>query len=152
MISYNSAVFGSKRIAQRAVESAVSAEFIERARCSCAQQRMLQQTSVACSFCCAVLRNHNAGACERLSRSLTQMTAARARCVRRFRDANDGDTITFAVTGTIVLTSGGLAINKNVTISGPGPDQLSIDGNQAKFQCVFGSLSIIPLIPPRFPD
>ena len=53
-------------------------------------------------------------------------------------DANDGDTITFAVTGTIVLTSGGLVIDKNVTISGPGPDRLSIDGNQAKFQCVFG--------------
>jgi hypothetical protein len=53
-------------------------------------------------------------------------------------DANDGDTITFAVTGTIVLTSGGLLIDKNVTISGPGPDRLSIDGNQAKFECVFG--------------
>ena len=32
--------------------------------------------------------------------------------------ANDGDTITFAVTGTITLTSGGLLIAKNVTISG----------------------------------
>jgi hypothetical protein len=45
--------------------------------------------------------------------------------------AHDGDTITFAVTGTIVLTSGALPINKNVTISGPGADQLSIDGDQA---------------------
>jgi hypothetical protein len=45
--------------------------------------------------------------------------------------ANDGDTINFAVTGTITLTSGGLSINKNITISGPGADQLSIDGNQA---------------------
>src|SRR5947208_14793728 len=45
--------------------------------------------------------------------------------------ANDGDTITFAVTGTITLTSGGLPITKNLTISGPGADQLSIDGNQA---------------------
>ena len=44
--------------------------------------------------------------------------------------ANDGDTINFAVTGTITLTSGGLPINKNITISGPGADQLSIDGNQ----------------------
>jgi len=35
------------------------------------------------------------------------------------------------VTGTITLTSGGLPINKNITISGPGADQLSIDGNQA---------------------
>ena len=44
---------------------------------------------------------------------------------------NDGDTINFAVTGTITLTSGGLLINKNIAISGPGPDQLSIDGSQA---------------------
>jgi hypothetical protein len=51
-------------------------------------------------------------------------------------DANDGDTISFAVTGTIRLTSGGLLIAKNVTISGPGSNQLSIDGNQALF--VFG--------------
>jgi hypothetical protein len=47
------------------------------------------------------------------------------------RDANEGDTITFAITGTIILTSGGLPITKNLTISGPGADQLSIDGNQA---------------------
>ena len=47
------------------------------------------------------------------------------------RIANDGDTITFAVTGTIALTSGGLPVNKSLTISGPGKDQLSIDGNQA---------------------
>jgi len=46
-------------------------------------------------------------------------------------NANDGDTITFAVTGMITLTSGGLPITKNITISGPGADQLSIDGNQA---------------------
>jgi hypothetical protein len=50
--------------------------------------------------------------------------------------ANDGDTINFAVTGTIPVISGGLAINKNVTISGPGKDQLSIDGNQTLL--VFG--------------
>jgi predicted outer membrane repeat protein len=51
-------------------------------------------------------------------------------------DANDGDTITFAVTGPITLTSGGLPVTKNVTISGPGSNQLSVDGNQALF--VFG--------------
>src|SRR6476619_307078 len=52
------------------------------------------------------------------------------------RDAHDGDTINFAVTGTIMLTSGGLPVNKSLTISGPGKDQLSIDGNQASL--VFG--------------
>jgi hypothetical protein len=50
--------------------------------------------------------------------------------------ANNGDTISFAVTGTITLTSGGLLIANNITISGPGPDQLSVDGNQAVL--VFG--------------
>jgi len=46
-------------------------------------------------------------------------------------DANDGDLINFAVTGNIVLTSGGLAINKNITTSDPGADHLSIDCNQS---------------------
>jgi hypothetical protein len=49
--------------------------------------------------------------------------------------ANDGDRITFAVTGMITLTSGALVVFKNVTISGPGADQLSIVGIQ--FQSVF---------------
>jgi len=52
------------------------------------------------------------------------------------RLADDGDTITFAVTGAIALTGGGLPVNKSLTISGPGKDQLSIDGNQALL--VFG--------------
>ena len=52
------------------------------------------------------------------------------------RDAHDGDTITFTVTGTITLTSGGLPVTKNVTISGPGTNQLSVGGNQALL--VFG--------------
>src|SRR5437868_1752099 len=50
--------------------------------------------------------------------------------------ANDGDTITFAVTGTITVTTGGLPVTKNLTISGPGADQLSVDGNQGLL--VFG--------------
>ena len=45
--------------------------------------------------------------------------------------AHDGDTINCAVTGRITLTSGGRPVNKSLTISGPGKDQLSIDGNQA---------------------
>jgi hypothetical protein len=46
-------------------------------------------------------------------------------------DANDGDTITFAVTGTIVLTNDGLVIDNDLTISGPGakrPRSLSRSG------------------------
>jgi hypothetical protein len=44
-------------------------------------------------------------------------------------DANDGDTINFAVTGTIHLTSGELVIDKSITITGPGPDQLTVGLN-----------------------
>jgi hypothetical protein len=53
-------------------------------------------------------------------------------------DANDGDTINFAITGRITLTSGGLGIDKFVTISGPGAHRLSIDGNQGQGGgCIF---------------
>src|SRR5438874_2274856 len=41
-------------------------------------------------------------------------------------DANDGDTIRFAVTGAIQLTSGELVIDKSITIGGPGPDSLAV--------------------------
>jgi hypothetical protein len=44
-------------------------------------------------------------------------------------DANDGDTIDFAVTGSITLTSGELLLDKSITISGPGTDNLTVDGN-----------------------
>src|SRR5215469_6558160 len=43
--------------------------------------------------------------------------------------ANDGDTITFAVTGTIGLTSGELLVNKSITILGPGAGSLAVNGN-----------------------
>ena len=42
-------------------------------------------------------------------------------------DALDGDTINFAVTGTIELDTGELYVSKDVTIDGPGADQLTVD-------------------------
>jgi hypothetical protein len=44
-------------------------------------------------------------------------------------DAAPGDTINFAVTGTITLTSAELVINKDLTIQGPGAQVLTISGN-----------------------
>jgi hypothetical protein len=44
-------------------------------------------------------------------------------------DANDGDTISFAVSGTIGLINGELLVNKSITISGPGADSLAVNGN-----------------------
>src|SRR5215468_8007355 len=38
-----------------------------------------------------------------------------------------GETITFSVTGAITLTSGELAINKDLVISGPGSSILTIE-------------------------
>ena len=40
-----------------------------------------------------------------------------------------GDTITFSVGGTMVLNLGQLYIGKNLTISGPGPGSLTVDGS-----------------------
>jgi hypothetical protein len=45
--------------------------------------------------------------------------------------ATAGDTINFAVTGTIFLTSGELLINKNLDIVGPGADSLTVQRSLA---------------------
>ena len=44
-------------------------------------------------------------------------------------DANDGDEITFAVAGTITLTSGELLVNHSINILGPGSASLAVNGN-----------------------
>jgi len=44
-------------------------------------------------------------------------------------DVNDGDSIDFAVTGTIGLTSGELLVDKAIMISGPGAGNLAVNGN-----------------------
>ena len=44
-------------------------------------------------------------------------------------DANDGDTIEFAVTGTIGLTNGELLVARSITIAGPGAQNLAVNGN-----------------------
>jgi len=47
-------------------------------------------------------------------------------------DANDGDTINFAVTGTIGLTNGELLVDKSITISGPGATNLDVNSNASR--------------------
>src|SRR5207248_5319546 len=44
--------------------------------------------------------------------------------------ASNGDKINVAINGTIVLTNGELLVDKNLTISGPGPHGI-ISGNNA---------------------
>src|SRR5262245_38940102 len=52
----------------------------------------------------------------------------------RLRDASAkaaaGDTVTCPVSGTILPNSGELVISKNLTISGPGANLLTVSGNQ----------------------
>jgi hypothetical protein len=43
--------------------------------------------------------------------------------------AHDGDTITFAVSGSIMLTTGELFVDKSISVSGPGAGNLAVDGN-----------------------
>jgi len=47
-------------------------------------------------------------------------------------DASPGDVITFSVTGTISLSSAPLSIGKNLTITGPGANLLTISGMSAR--------------------
>ena len=53
--------------------------------------------------------------------------------------ANSNDTINFNLPNpsTIILTSGQLEINKNLTITGPGAAQLAISGNKTSFKVFF---------------
>jgi hypothetical protein len=44
-------------------------------------------------------------------------------------DANDGDTIAFAVSGIIALTSGELLVNKSISISDPRAASLTVGAN-----------------------
>ena len=46
-------------------------------------------------------------------------------------DAQSGDTITFATAGTITLNGSSLHIANNLTITGQGPGNLSVSGNNA---------------------
>lgn len=59
-------------------------------------------------------------------------------------DSRSGDTIRFAVTGTIVLTNGELVIATNLTITGPGASLLTLSGNFASrvFSIISGAVEI----------
>jgi len=56
-------------------------------------------------------------------------------------NVNDGDTINFAVSGTIALTSGELVIDKNIAINGPGQNSLTVRPSQT------GSFRVFNVMP-----
>ena len=72
-------------------------------------------------------------ACESATGTITNTNDSGAGSLRQaLVDAHDGDTIDFdsSLNGqTITLTSGQLIVDKSVTITGPGADQLSVNGN-----------------------
>ena len=56
---------------------------------------------------------------------------------------NDGDEITFAITGTITLTSSELLVDRSITISGPGAETLAVNGNAMSRVFHIGSGTIV---------
>ena len=58
-----------------------------------------------------------------------------------------GDIITFSVTGTIVLSLGQLTVEKDLTISGPGQENLIVSGNSSSrvFYATGGTVNISDL-------
>ena len=61
-------------------------------------------------------------------------------------NANNGDTINFAVTRTIFLTSGELLVDKTVIISGPGMTICPVATALANTKVVYRTLSVSPRI------
>ena len=56
--------------------------------------------------------------------------------------AASGDTVNFAVSGQITLTSGPLSISQDLTIVGPGPNALNISGNFASQVLSVGDVNL----------
>ena len=84
-----------------------------------------------CLFCIllGVLVASTAYAVNTVVNSLDDSGASSLR--QAIADAENGDAIAFAVTGTITLTSGELVITNSLTILGPGATNLVVSGNAA---------------------
>jgi hypothetical protein len=70
----------------------------------------------------------------RVPTTVTTLADAGAGSLRQaILDTPAGGTVDFqpGLTGTITLTSGELAVNKDLTIAGPGPDVITVSGNHA---------------------
>ena len=72
------------------------------------------------------------GSAQADTRTVTSLADSGAGSLRQaLADSTAGDTIDFAVNGTITLTSGELLIANDLTISGPGATNLAVSGNSA---------------------
>src|SRR5947209_14417531 len=82
--------------------------------------RVLRGVRIAAVFVCAT-------SAFAVTRTVTNLNDSGTGSLRaQLAAAANGDTINFSVTGTIGLTSGELLIDKNLTISGPGANLLTI--------------------------
>jgi hypothetical protein len=77
----------------------------------------------------ALLATHTASAATLTVTTTTDSGVGSLRTA--LKNARNGDTINFAVTGTISLTSGELLVSKSLNILGPGAGSLAVDGNHA---------------------
>src|SRR5438034_519295 len=60
-------------------------------------------------------------------------------------DSGLGDTINFAVTGTVALTTGELLITNDLSIDGPGATNLALSGNYASRVFEIGSNATVSI-------
>src|SRR4051794_7012503 len=62
--------------------------------------------------------------------------------------SDNGDVITFSVTGVMGLTSGQLLITKSITVTGPGATQLEITrvGADHRIFAIFSGSSFVPIV------
>ena len=93
---------------------------------------------IGCAAICVVLLCAIAIAARAATITVTNTNDSGASSLRQaLADANNGDTINFdpALNGqTINLTSDELAIDKNITISGPGWDMLTVSTSSGTFR------------------
>ncbi|HSH39684.1 MAG TPA: choice-of-anchor Q domain-containing protein, partial [Chthoniobacterales bacterium] len=88
----------------------------------------IKPLALLCAFAAAAMVSHPVSAATRTVTNLNDDGPGSLR--QTLAASRDGDTVDFAVTGTIVLSSSELAIRtKDLTIQGPGAKLLAVSGN-----------------------
>jgi len=91
--------------------------------------RLVWKVALVCASGFPVLTSSHGQAASIVVTSLGDSGAGSLRAA--ISNANDGDVISFAVSGTITNLTGELVIGKNLAIQGPGPGALAVSGNNS---------------------